>query len=779
MSINDKSYRRSKNIEKKKKKHLKIQKRHPVLAVLLYVLLSSLLFAVIFLVALTFLMYYVDNKINNEYEIVNNMPEIYKTVILSGSDQDSAQDILSKFDHDYVIVGTDRHTVEYATCDATAVLGSGGYYRSFFQKEGIYLFLDQDNTFFFIGDYGNYASLRVVFNQVILSSYNDNIAEIEVSEGTNEDDIDVDVSTTYVEKVLSPYWLGFKLSDGRFLLIKCYVSIKESDAMLCLFLSVAVSLLFILTNAILIMFILRSILEYIKMSKLLFLDFVSDNHNWMWFKTKGEEILKKNSNAAKRFAVVHLVFIGYRNFVLCNSVEEGEDILIALYQILSKSIGKKELAAHNTSSSFSLLIEYHNKDELIAKLKGIEEEFTSRYPGYNFAFQSGVHIIDVVRVGSSRIIQSRRKIDLEDEYNHACTAQMTLNGSNDSGIAFYDDAMKEKQIWISKIVEHRQSAVENEEFKVYYQPKYDPRTNLLSGAEALIRWEMPGEGLVSPGRFIPVFEDDGFIKEIDDYMLTHVARDQRRWLDAGLTCVPVSVNVSRAHFGDQDLADHICELIDKEGTPHELLEIELTESAFFDNQDLMIKTIMKLKERGFLVSMDDFGSGYSSLNSLKDMPLDILKLDAGFFRDITDNDRSEIVVSEAIRLAKNLRMKTVAEGVEEKHQVDFLATEGCDMIQGYYFARPMPASDYESRLKGKIAPVGQDENVPSDKDEAETTSSSDDGHSADEVPAEESASVAVPDVPDESASESEAFEGSTVDESSADDASLGSDNPEE
>ena len=186
-------------------------------------------------------------------------------------------------------------------------------------------------------------------------------------------------------------------------------------------------------------------------------------------------------------------------------------------------------------------------------------------------------------------------------------------------------------------------------------------------------------------------------------MISHVARDQKRWLDAGYRCVPVSVNVSRAHFIENDLAEQIRDMVDEAGCPHDLLELEITESAFFDDKKALVTTIRKLQEYGFMVSMDDFGSGYSSLNSLKDMPLNILKLDAGFFSGDLDNERGEIVVSEAIRLAKSLHMETVAEGVELKEQVDFLARQGCDMIQGFYFARPMPPEDYEKKMANGVA----------------------------------------------------------------------------
>nr|MCR5676092.1 EAL domain-containing protein [Lachnospiraceae bacterium] len=219
----------------------------------------------------------------------------------------------------------------------------------------------------------------------------------------------------------------------------------------------------------------------------------------------------------------------------------------------------------------------------------------------------------------------------------------------------------------------------------------------------------PEFGIVPPGRFIPIFEKNGFITNIDHYMLRHVAADQRAWLDKGYSIVPVSVNVSRAHFVESDLAEQIRDTVDQAGTPHEYIEIELTESAFFDDKKAMIETINRLKSYGFAVSMDDFGSGYSSLNSLKDMPLDVLKLDAEFFRGETEDNRGELVVSEAIRLGKLLNMRIVAEGVEAHEQVEFLASENCDMIQGYIFDKPMPSTDYVERLKTQHAPEHKNE----------------------------------------------------------------------
>ena len=289
-------------------------------------------------------------------------------------------------------------------------------------------------------------------------------------------------------------------------------------------------------------------------------------------------------------------------------------------------------------------------------------------------------------------------MDVELYYNNACVARAVIPEDKDNMVQIFDESLLEEQVWEHKMIENMDQALANEEFKVYVQPKYNPVTEKLSGAEALIRWISPTEGFISPGQFIPIFEKNGLITKIDDYMLSHVAQLQAEWLRQGKDIVPVSVNVSRAHFADEHLAEHICELIDKYELPHKYIEIELTESAFFDDKGLLLKTVNPLKEKGFALSMDDFGAGYSSLNSLKDLPLDVLKLDAEFFRGESDAERSKIVVSEAIHLAQSLDMRIVAEGIEKKEQVEFLASIGCDMIQGYYFSKPVPADEYETKM---------------------------------------------------------------------------------
>jgi EAL domain-containing protein (putative c-di-GMP-specific phosphodiesterase class I) len=367
------------------------------------------------------------------------------------------------------------------------------------------------------------------------------------------------------------------------------------------------------------------------------------------------------------------------------------------YEIAASSI-RSWLSAHYASANFALLLMYDELDELKERLYELINTLKQTDEEHDLNFHVGIDPLNIKLDEKGKPVKLQ-DLDIELEYNNACTARATLEESDDTAIAVFDEKLFEEQRWFDTVVEHQRSAIENEEFVVYYQPKYNPNNDELSGAEALIRWNSPEFGIVPPGRFIPIFEKNGFITEIDHYMIEHVARDQKRWYDQGYKCVPVSVNVSRAHFVEPDLAEQIRNMVDAADARRSLIEIELTESAFFDDKKAIINTIKKLKEYGFAVSMDDFGSGYSSLNSLKDMPLDVLKLDAEFFRGDLEDERGEIVVSGAINLAKNLHMRTVAEGVEKRDQVEFLAKQGCDMIQGYIYDKPMPGNEFEKRMK--------------------------------------------------------------------------------
>ncbi|MBR1796896.1 MAG: EAL domain-containing protein [Clostridiales bacterium] len=495
-----------------------------------------------------------------------------------------------------------------------------------------------------------------------------------------------------------PLWIEFEVPElNTSIFVKYHVVLDFADlTLLAGFALITVSFIILLFITFLVSVIVTGANQK-KNLKLFFMDPITRGKNWNWFIFQGDKTIKSMMNADKKYAVVHLVFLDYRNYCVCHSIQAGEVLLKKVHDLISGTLDKKEIVVRSTTSNFALLLKYQSDEQLKDRISILIKSLESISDDHDFNFQAGISLL-----GTDR---DRKKVSIENEYNNACTARETIENSDESGIVYFDDKILEDRRWNDAVRENQKAALEAEEFEVYYQPKYDPKTDTLSGAEALIRWQSPKFGFVSPGRFIPIFEKNGFITEIDHYMVTHVAADQARWLQQGLKCVPVSVNISRAHFIESDLAEQIRDMVDKEGCPRELIEIELTESAFFDDKKALVSTITKLKDYGFSVSMDDFGSGYSSLNSLKDMPLDTLKIDAEFFRGEEAGGRGRIVVSETIQLAKNLNMKTVAEGVEDRELVDFLADNDCDMIQGYYYAKPMPGKDYEERMINPVRKV--------------------------------------------------------------------------
>lgn len=488
---------------------------------------------------------------------------------------------------------------------------------------------------------------------------------------------------------LFPYWTVFTVKNGTELIaFKTHIPITLTDmTYLAVFTTVSI-LLVIIIFVILIVNLIRTTKNNSQMKKVIFRDNITIDRNWFWFAIKSREILGRRK-AGTQYAIVSLVFVKYRQYLLCHSLVQGEQALRVMYRTIKASLGKDEIVAHGNLNTFPILMKAENEETLRQRIADIISHLEANGGEHDFNFQAGIYMIEPT---------VKKNADIDMLYNNASNARLTLESTDESGIVFFNNQLLEEAKWTDIVTENQKDAIANEEFKVFYQPKYDPRTNELMGAEALVRWDSPKMGFIAPGKFIPLFEKSGFITEIDHYMISHVARDQKRWLDEGKNIVTVSVNVSRAHFSEVNLAEQIRDLVDAEGAPHDKIEIELTESAFFDDQKLILSTIKKLKEYGFHVSMDDFGSGYSSLNSLKDMPLDVLKLDAGFFRGEKDNERTEIVVSEALHLARKLNMQTVAEGVDEQYQVDFLAKEGCNMIQGYFYAKPMPREDFELRM---------------------------------------------------------------------------------
>lgn len=641
-----------------------------------------------------FVYYISESKIMGEYKVISYMAELYEQ---SGS-ENPFSGLPDKETRDYIITDSKGNILHQRGEDTRSNISASMEFPG--QQSLIKATSDKSTDFLYCDEDGE---MQINFQMLYKWFFSD-----ETKESVREENGS--------RNFYFPIWLEKSIRDGSEIFYgKATVEVRLNDAFFLLLFATVLFVLILIVLVLILVNIISTAVSQKKMVNVFFLDVVTKGHNWIWFLIHGEQTLLRRKYAKNRYAVLDLVFVRYRNFCVCHSVEEGEKMLCKLNSIVSDSLLKDETMAHYASANFAVMLRYTDEEQLRKRIEEIIKKLEGMDGTHRFAFHVGV-----VPLGSAVETGRRGKkllVDLEKEYNNACAARATLSETDESGIAFFDQKLVEEQRWIDTVQECQQSALENEEFVVYYQPKYDPRTDELKGAEALIRWDSPEHGFRSPNEIIPIFEKNGFIVNIDRYMITHVARDQKKWLDAGLKCVPVSVNVSRAHFIDRDLAEQIRDMVDAYGTPHELIEIELTESAFFDDKKAMVTTITKLRDYGFHVSMDDFGSGYSSLNSLKDMPLDVLKLDAGFFSGDLDDERGEIVVSEAIKLAKNLNMETVAEGVEAKEQVEFLARQGCDMIQGYFYARPMPKEEYEKRMAGS----DDTETRSSDKDTFEAS----------------------------------------------------------
>lgn len=313
----------------------------------------------------------------------------------------------------------------------------------------------------------------------------------------------------------------------------------------------------------------------------------------------------------------------------------------------------------------------------------------------------------IVRIGFYEVVNDGN-VDVSLACDHAQLALQSIKTDFVERYAFYKPEMinnlKEEQELISDMV----TGLHNNEFQVWLQPQYDYTTQSLTGAEALVRWVHPTKGLISPGVFIPIFERNGFITQLDQYVWEKTCKLLKLWQDDGLNPVPVSVNISRRDIYTPNLVKIFDNLIEKYNLTPNLLRLEITESAYMDNPNQLIKVVQELRDHGFCLEMDDFGSGYSSLNTLKDVPVDILKLDMKFIMSATEDlkdgklkeegSRCGSILSSVVRMANWLKLPVIAEGIESKEQADYLKSIGCFNMQGYYFSKPIPAGEYQELI---------------------------------------------------------------------------------
>ncbi|MCI5874151.1 MAG: EAL domain-containing protein [Clostridiales bacterium] len=412
-----------------------------------------------------------------------------------------------------------------------------------------------------------------------------------------------------------------------------------------------------------------------------------DTLTGIYNKTKFFERTKTllSNNPDEKFVFLR---IDVAKFQLVNTffgVQEGDKLLCYMADEIRCFVGHSVRISYGRVEAdiFCICMPYQSEQTLLEFIRYVRMRIGQYNLEYDIVPTIGIYVIE------------DRELSVDGMYDRANLAAKKCKGNYIRNYAFYTADMSEELVKEQRIVNSMRSALEGNEFILYLQPKYGLQDNAMEGAEVLVRWNSPSRGMVSPGEFIPVFERNGFITKLDYYVWEKTCQLIAKWLKEGKNPEPVSVNISRVSLYNPRLVEIICGLVEKYQIPPRLLQLELTESAYTNNPQAIREMMEKFQKAGFSILMDDFGSGYSSLNVLKDIAVDILKIDMKFLSDTGKQGRSENILASVVRMAKWLDMPVVAEGVERREQVDFLRSIGCEYVQGYYFAKPMPVEDYE------------------------------------------------------------------------------------
>lgn len=398
-------------------------------------------------------------------------------------------------------------------------------------------------------------------------------------------------------------------------------------------------------------------------------------------------------NMLNIFGTEDFVFIriDIEKFQLINSffgMDEGDNLLKYMADYLQNVEKEYRYITYGRIEAdiFAVCFSYENEKEITDFVK----KFTNQMEKYPLDF-------DITPFFEIYLVKNR-DLSINEMYDKANLASKNCKGNYIQNYFFYTKEMSEEIIKEQRIINNMKNALKNEEFVLYLQPKYELQRNSIAGAEVLVRWITADGRMISPGEFIPVFERNGFILKLDQYVWEKTCQLLAGWRDEGRKIFPVSVNISRVSLYNLKIVDVICGLTEKYNIPPEWLQLELTESAYTGNPKAIKEMMEQLQKKGFSILMDDFGSGYSSLNVLKDIAVDVLKIDMKFLDGSGDDGRSENILASVVRMAKWLNMPVVAEGAERKEQVSFLHSIGCEYVQGFYFARPMPVKEYEKLL---------------------------------------------------------------------------------
>jgi len=410
-----------------------------------------------------------------------------------------------------------------------------------------------------------------------------------------------------------------------------------------------------------------------------------------------QEVMKRN-NRKNRFRrnVGELVYsskkpvafiqFDIRRFKIINDLygeRFGDEILYFIIDQLKNICNENQYYLNLRSDVFMIVTEYEAEEDLVTFIHKVDDSI-SAFKNVQIQFSYGVYTVE------------DKNMELRQMEDRAAMARKSAKNNVVTNILFYKEQFKELLYSRKFIEESMRTAIKEHQFKMYLQPKYSIARNQIVGAEALVRWLHPERGMIYPNEFIPVIEENGFIKEVDYFIWSEAADFIQRCAQLGIMDCPISVNVSRVHLQDNVCKDVLQNIIDESGINKELLELEITETV---NDQQISQKAYELKAEGFKLLMDDFGSGYSSLNILLETPFDVIKLDKKFIENMMVSDKGKLILEQVVTMAERLGLGLLAEGVETKEQVDELRRIGCDLVQGYYYAKPMPVEDFFTLLR--------------------------------------------------------------------------------
>ncbi len=423
-----------------------------------------------------------------------------------------------------------------------------------------------------------------------------------------------------------------------------------------------------------------------------YLDSLTGLPNLRYFKLEAKKLLAKNKN--KKYLAVQ---VDFNQFSLLNDMygqEECNGILQTMAEALSTIVKpESDIVARLRADNFLLLYAHENDMDV--------EDLHERDAGQVFAYM-GNHVKHLLNYCIGRYQVPLGETDIDDICEKVNYAHRQAKKSVVSEVVDYEEAAKQRALRYRSLEERMETALTGEDFLVYMQPKYSLETGTVVGAETLVRWkDKDTNTLISPAEFIPLFEQNGFILRLDFYMFEKVCALLAQRIEDDLPIVPISVNFSRLHLQTDSFVQNIVSVANRYNVPRNYLEIELVESTAVDGEDTLEAVLKELHEAGFTLSIDDFGTGYSSLGLLKNLPVDVIKIDRSFFANNRSKIRARTVIANVLRMAKELNIRTVAEGVETQEHVNFLRGLGCESVQGFYFSRPVPLSEFnwgESRV---------------------------------------------------------------------------------